>query len=320
MNPVRLVLAAVTAATLSAGAPAGAAPSDPVAAPPNDGNTVVYTLQPSTHGNPEGVAWDERTDQFFVGTVGDGTIYRGRLSDETVRPFIEGAPGASAIGMKVFRGRLYVAGGPTGKITVYDIGTRGQVASFDTGAGGFLNDLVVTGDGDVYVTDSFRPTLWHVTPAQVLAGQGIPQAIPVGPEIPYLAGFNLNGVVGLSGGRELVVVNSASGRLFRIVVDPDAAQGRTISPVDAPPLTGGDGMVVDRGRLIVVIGDPATLTFLSLSADHLRARTDEVRTDPTLRGPSTVARAADRYLVVNADFAVSRTPFTVSGLPRHRPG
>jgi hypothetical protein len=79
-------------------------------------------------------------------------------------------------------------------------------------------------------------------------------------------------------------------------------------------------MIVDRGRLIVVIGSPATLTFLTISPDHLRARIDEVRTDPTLRGPSTVARAEDRYLVVDADFAMSRTPFTVSGLPRHRQG
>jgi sugar lactone lactonase YvrE len=322
MNPVRPALAAVTAAALGVGALSGAAQADPVAARPdeNGGRTVVYMLEPSTHGNPEGVAWDKRTDRFFVGTVGDGTIYRGRLSEPAVRPFIEGAVGASAVGMKVFRGRLYIAGGSTGTITVYDIGTRARVASFDTGTGGFLNDLVVTGEGDVYVTDSFRPTLWHVTPAQVAAGQGNPDPIPVGPEITYQTGFNLNGIVGLSGGRELVVVNSASGRLFRIVVDRDAPQGRTISPIDAPQLTGGDGMIVDRGRLIVVIGSPATLTFLRLSADHLRARIDEVRTDPTLRGPSTVARAEDRYLVVNADFAMSRTPFTVSGLPRHLPG
>jgi hypothetical protein len=37
-------------------------------------------------------------------------------------------------------------------------------------------------------------------------------------------------------------------------------------------------------------------------------------TDATLRGPSTVARDRGRFLVVNADFATSTAPFTVSGI------
>ena len=73
--------------------------------------------------------------------------------------------------MKVAGSRLYVAGGTTGQIVVYDIATRRQVASFDTGAGGFLNDLVVTSRGDVFVTDSFRPIIWHVTALQVSSGR-----------------------------------------------------------------------------------------------------------------------------------------------------
>jgi hypothetical protein len=55
---------------------------------------------------------------------------------------------------------------------VYDLATRQAVAEFQTGAGGFLNDLVVTGRGDVFVTDSFWPVLWHVTAEQVRAGSG----------------------------------------------------------------------------------------------------------------------------------------------------
>ena len=60
-----------------------------------------------------------------------------------------GGAGNSAVGMKVPHGKLYVAGGPTGTITVYDIATKAAVATFQTGAGGFLNDLVVTRRGDV---------------------------------------------------------------------------------------------------------------------------------------------------------------------------
>lgn len=277
----------------------------------------VFTLDPSTHGNPEGVAYDPRSDAFFVGATGDGTIYRGTLRSSTATVFIPGAAGRSAIGMKVDDGKLYVAGGATGALSVYSIATRQLVASFETGAGGFLNDLVVTDNGDVFITDSFRPTLWHVTAAQVAAGQGAPQGIPVGPEIAYVNGqFNLNGIVALKGGRQLVVVQSVNGKLFRIDLDRGAPSGRAIREIAVEPLTGGDGLLLDRGRLIVVQGAPPTLAFVKLKADATRGEVVERRSDPTLRGPSTVARARDRYLVVNADFATSTTPFTVSGLPR----
>ena len=78
--------------------------------------------------------------------------------------------------------------------------------------------------------------------------------------------------------------------------------------------------MLDRGRLVVVQGDPADLRFLKLNGGATRARLVDTRTDSTLRGPSTVARARNLLLVVNADFATSTTPFTVSGLPRNGAG
>jgi sugar lactone lactonase YvrE len=276
---------------------------------------TVFTLTPSTHGNPEGIAAGDG-DTFFVGATGDGTIYRGTVDSPTVTEFITGATGKSAIGMKVADGRLYVAGGMTGTIVVYDLGTRQQVASFDTGEGGFLNDLVVTHGGDVFVTDSFRPIIWHLTAAQVSAGTGTPEQIAVAPEIAYESGFNLNGIVARGDGRQLIVVQTNTGKLFRIDLGAGDSSSRQIEQIDAPALVGGDGMLLDRGRLIVVRGDPAALLFLKLGGDASRAELVDTRTDPTLRGPSTVARVHKLLLVVNADFATSTTPFTVSGLPR----
>jgi Cu-Zn family superoxide dismutase len=276
----------------------------------------VFTLAPSTHGNPEGVAARGSSDTFFVGATGDGTIYRGTVGSPTVTEFITGGTGKSAVGMKVAGGRLYVAGGATGTIVVYDLGTRQQVASFNTGAGGFLNDLVVTHRGDVFVTDSFRPTIWHVTAAQVSAGSGTPEQIAVGPEIAFASGFNLNGIVARGDGRRLIVVQTNTGKLFRIDLGTGASSSRRILQIDAPALPGGDGLLLDRGRLLVVQGDPAALSFLKLDRGASRARLVDTRTDPTLHGPSTVARARKLLLVVNADFATSTKPFTVTGLPR----
>jgi hypothetical protein len=41
----------------------------------------VYTLSEPQHGNPEGIAFDERSGTFFVSATGDGSIYRGTLGD-----------------------------------------------------------------------------------------------------------------------------------------------------------------------------------------------------------------------------------------------
>jgi hypothetical protein len=277
----------------------------------------LFTLQPEPAGNPEGIAFDKRSKAFFVSITADGAIYRGTLGSDTVSPFIPGAPGRAAIGLETRRGKLYVAGGPTGSITVYDLATRQPVATFQTGAGGFLNDLVVTGRGDIYVTDSFRPVLWHVTAEQVRAGSGTPQALAVSPPVVYEPGqFNLNGIVA-RGARRLVVVDSNSGELFRIRLGRDRSSIRSIDEIQGATVPGGDGLLLDRGRLVVVQGNPAQLSFLKLRAGARRARLLGTRTSDKLRGPSTVDRAKGLYLVVNADFTGNRRPFTVAGLPRH---
>jgi hypothetical protein len=277
----------------------------------------LFTLQRDPAGNPEGVAYDRRSKAFFVSITADGAIYRGTLGSDTVSPFIAGGPGRAAVGLEIRRGKLYVAGGPTGSITVYDIATGAAVATFQTGTGGFLNDVAVTRRGDVYVTDSFRATLWHVTAEQVRAGSGTPQALDVS-AVPYEAGeFNLNGIVA-KGNRTLVAVDTNSGALFRIRLGADRSSIRDIDQIGGVTVPGGDGMLLDRGRLVVVQGDPAQLSFVKLRAGGRRATLGGTQTSDLLRGPSTVDRAKRLYLVVNADFDTSRLPFTVAGLPRHR--
>lgn len=271
---------------------------------------VEYTLTPD-NGNPEGVAWDDATQTFFTGTTSNGTIYRGTLDDPTVEVWVPGAAGRAAIGMKADRGLLYVAGGATGRITVYEIATGAVAATFETGTGGFLNDLVVTPRG-VFVTDSRRPVLWHVTSEQVAAGGGAPAAIPVAPEIPWLDTFNLNGIVAYDGGETLVVVHSALGTLYKITFTDS---GRSITQLTAPTVN-GDGLLVDRGLRIAVLGNSHQLAFLELNGDRTAATLVETRTDPTFQRPSTIARARNNYLVVNADFTTNTPPFTLTRLSR----
>jgi sugar lactone lactonase YvrE len=310
----RILIAVLAALGLSVGATVASADRDGGKHHGGEGaKERLFTLQPDPAGNPEGIAFDRRSRSFFVSITAGGDIYRGTLKSDTVEPFIDGS--GAAIGIKVKRGKLYVAGGPTGAIKVYDLATKALVAQFETGAGGFLNDLVVTRGGDVYVTDSFRPTLWHVTADQVEAGSGTPQALDVS-AIPYEAGeFNVNGIVAKSS-RKLVVVDSNSGGLFRIKLGEDGASVEEIDQIDGATVPGGDGLLLDRGKLVAVQGDPAQLSFLKLRRGARSARLVRTQTSEKLRGPSTVDAAKGLYLVVNADFDTSTTPFTVAGLPR----
>ena len=278
----------------------------------------VFTLAPDPAGNPEGIAVDNRTGKFYVGITADGAIYQGTRGSDTIEPFIAGATGGSAVGLKVHKGKLYVAGGATGAIRVYDLKTKALVASFDTGPDGFLNDLVVTHRGDVFVTDSFRPTLWHVTAAQVEAGTGAVQALDVSGSIEFTAGaFNLNGIV-VKDKRTLIVVQSNTGQLWRIKLAKKLDAIRKIAEIEGVALPGGDGMILDRGRLVVVQGgDAPQLHFVKLKHGARKARDAGTQTSANLHGPSTVARAGKFYLVVNADFANAVSPpFTVAGLVR----
>ena len=54
--------------------------------------------------------------------------------------------------------------------------------------------------------------LWHLTPEQVAAGHGTPEAIPVTPEIAVHGYDNLNGIVAMSD-RRLIVGHRADGLL-----------------------------------------------------------------------------------------------------------
>jgi sugar lactone lactonase YvrE len=294
----------------------------PSAAPAGQGHrreARVYTLVPSTHGNPEGIAYDPRSGAFYVGTL-DGTIYRGTLGSEEVTEFLPGSEFWQAAGLTIDRNLLFVAGAFSGTLRVYDLDTRELVAYFEEFGAGMLNDVVVTPRGDVYITDSFVPVLWHVTAEHVAAGGGEPRAIPVEPEIEWIEeGFNLNGILALQGGRTLIVAQSDAGKLFRIDLDPRDPDTRQITEIALDEPVFADGLLLDQGRLVAVTFLPEpTLTFIRLDARGTGGTIEERRIDATFRGPSTVDRAGNFYLVVNADFETGTTPFTVSAVPRER--
>jgi Cu-Zn family superoxide dismutase len=274
-----------------------------------------------SQGNPEGVAFDPSTGFFFVSHVGTGAIYRGTLDDPVVHPWLAGGQDGrvSATGMKVnVHGQLAIAGAGSGRFFVYDAATGTLIASFDTGTGGFLNDVAFTKNGDLYVTDSVRPILWRATAEQIAAGGGVPQAIPVAPEIPYGPGFNLNGLVTTENGKALISVQSNTGRIWRIEPTNNPLV-RTITeiPVEGGPLMSGDGLVINGSKLIVIQNQQEIVNEVRLRDGGTVGEVVGMTTDDTFHTPTTGAFAHDRLLVVNAEFfETDGPPYTVSSIKR----
>ena len=233
IRALTLVATAVLAAATACAGSTSSPPADPAAAsspPAAAGPITVDTLDRPEHRVPVPIVWHADSRSFFVGTWHDGTLYRGSIDDPTVRVFLEGQPGQAIRGLAIADGRIYVAGGMYNEIRIYDLETRTRVGTFGTGSDGKLFNLVVTDAGDVWVTDMVRPSLWHLTPEQVASGTGTATAVPLTPEILHVRGpDNLEGIVALSDTR-LVAVKFADGTLYRIDLDPQAAEGRTTSP------------------------------------------------------------------------------------------
>jgi DNA-binding beta-propeller fold protein YncE len=301
------LLAALAAALIVSGAAATPRPTS-------------YTL-PGNAVFPEGVAFQQETGNFFVGSTTDGTVFRGHVSQPSAGAFL--APGAdgrtSVTGIKVDdQGRLYVAGAGTGLVFVYDSATGALIRRFTTGFSGaqFLNDIAIAANGDAFVTDSLRPVLYRVPAADVVSGAGTGNLDVwldfTGTPIVYAAGFNLNGIVATPDGAYLVVVQSNTGQLFRI-----SLATKQVVQIDlGDESVAGDGLAL-QGRTLYAVARP-DIAKIRLAEDLASGEVLSRTFDPSLAFPTTIAIARGRLLVVNSQFdkrgGTPVLPFTVSSI------
>ena len=76
------------------------------------GNAFPPRIELPDGFEPEGVAI--AGDQFYVGSIPTGRIYRGNLRTGAGAMLVPAQSGRASIGLKVDRSRIFVAGGPTG--------------------------------------------------------------------------------------------------------------------------------------------------------------------------------------------------------------
>jgi sugar lactone lactonase YvrE len=267
-----------------------------------------------TASRPEGVAIGG--GRVYVSSVGSGTIFRAALNDSDAQVFLQGGTDGrtAATGIKVSRGRLFISGASTGKVFVYGTGDGKLLFSATApGAGqSFVNDVAIARNGDAYFTDSFRPSLYKVrrnngqySIEDFLSFAGTPFA--------YGSGFNANGIVIDEESRYALIVQSNTGKLFRVDL---ATKAVTEVPVANGPLNGGDGLLIVDDQLLVV-GNGVVKT-VDLNDEWTSATVVQTTTDPSFDSPTTAAERNGRLWVVNAQFGRGANPvlpFTASIIP-----
>ena len=285
-------------------------------------NGSIRYILPGNAVFPEGVAYQPSAGAYFVGSTTDGTIFRGMLREPAARVFLPpGGDGrTTATGLKVdSRGRLFVSGGSTGQMFVYDAASGALLGKVSNGlTPTFINDVAVTSAGDAYFTDSMNPILFKV--AADANGQYTLESWLdfTGTALMYQPGFNLNGIAASADGKYLIVVQSNTGKLFRIEV---ATKAVTEINLGGATVTNGDGILLNGQTLYVSRNQQGLIVKLQLSDDLASGSVVSSTTDPLLAYPTTPAWAGGRLLVVNSQFnkrgpgLQPALPFTIASIP-----
>jgi sugar lactone lactonase YvrE len=242
---------------------------------------------------PEGIA-SGPGDSFYVGSIPQGSVYRGSYITGEGAVLVPPHPGRNHTGLKVDKRfhRLFVAGGESKGIYVYDSRTGDDVASFSLPDAGFVNDVVLT-RAAAYFTDSLVQQLYRV-PIGKDGSLGELQRIPISGELVFEDGFNANGIAALPGGRTLIVVQGNVGRLYAV----DAASGASREIELDQPVTNGDGLLL-RGRALYVVQN--RLNRIAI-VDLKHGEIEGFLTSPLLDVPTTIAPFKRFIYAVNARF------------------
>jgi len=270
---------------------------------------------------PEGIAAGNG-HTFYVGSLTEPTLGQILVGDLQTGTYSELVPptGRFAAGMK-FDSRshfLFVAGGTSGRATVYDTNSGAEIAFYQflpPGVPG-INDVIVTREA-AYFTDTTRPFLGRIAlgPDGRL-GDG--ELLPLPPNFGIRGGCTLgvspraNGIAATPDGKSVIVVHMSEGQLYLM----DTATF-TLVPIEVSggdfaggaAVCGGDGILLDGKTLYVVQSPLSRVAVIEMSADHLSGFVTHYITEPFASNPAT------KFPTTIAEFGNSLYAVTYGGAP-----
>jgi sugar lactone lactonase YvrE len=249
---------------------------------------------------PEGIASNGRT--LYVGSIPTGAVYRINSSTGRGRVLVSGRDGRAAIGLKSAGGRLWVAGGGTGRAFVYRASNGRPMRAFRVAPRGndtFINDVAVTRDA-AYFTDSRRSAL-YVLPRNLSA----PRVLNL-PDIPLQTGNNLNGIAATPDGNTLIAVQTNAGVLWRINADT----GRATRIDVGQSMANGDGLLLVGRTLYVVRNRLNRIAVINMAANFGSGQVTRNIASRQFDVPTTIARVGNRLFAANARFGTTANSST----------
>ena len=260
---------------------------------------------------PEGIAYNNRTATFYVGSVKTGTIAAiDKLGKATT--FYEDRSLKSSFGMKIDSARsiLWVCTGDPNysiyadsatykkmiRIVGIDLGTGKKVKDYDLSglkAGEhFANDLTIDNKGNLYITDSYSPVIYRIDKegrATVWAESELFKSLDIG----------LNGIVWHPSGF-LLAVNNNKGSIIKISTESPA----TVQPVKTRTFfPGADGLLINSaGNLVLVQNKGVNKVFELSSTDNWQSAMVKAATasEDRFQQPSTCVLGRGKLYVVNS--------------------
>lgn len=251
---------------------------------PKGAGEVAFSLRDVT-GLIEGIAWREKTGEFYFGDVNDRAVWR-RAADGTIKrltPPGDALLGVFGLAVDESTGTLWAATSavPAMRGFTADQDGTAALAEIDLNSGAIrrtipverragdqqshvLGDLALAADGTVWLTDSGGPVVWRLAPG----------AAALEPFVEHPEFASLQGIVVRAAGA-LVVADYAGG-LLRI--DPanrsvrrlDTPAGTTLVGIDGLA-TGGEGelLAIQNGtrpsRILRIELDPADETITAVT-------------------------------------------------------
>jgi hypothetical protein len=266
---------------------------------------------------PEGITFG-RGSIFYTGSLATGAIWRGDAATGAGSYLVEPHPGRELVGMKYHaaRDRLVVAGGGTGEAFVFDATSGAEIAKLQLGdpaVGTLVNDVALFGDA-AYFTDSYQPVIYKVK----LGSSNDVERIHLTGDFEFDANAmlgNLNGIVALPGGRELIAVNMADGGLYVI----DVQSGYTTRVDLGAAAVPGDGLLLIGNTIYVVEGYANQITPVRMHENFRSGTVQAGLHSENFQFPSTIAPFGKYLYAVNARFDVAYAPnvtYTVARIAR----